>query len=300
MSDVNLQNIANEVNHMMEQEGYDPNNPINPPSLEPERPGVIIGQRPIHPTTTPVNSHNSPNGPVPVPVDLTDENPTVTAAALTGSTVICDGITTDMVRLALPNMGDAEFNEKLPMFTNLLPQPTFMAYRKDLIMKGFTSDEALTATLNYLMREGGEKPAEIPLEVRIDKTQEDKIEFTEEEKDKMYKAKAIRLVVVEDKDIGTLPIEKVDIKHKAEIMHTLRGGLSKYSVPMPTTGDYFTFSGAQIVQLATVVQNGDENPGDVLSRKAQLLYDRFIGGTVLQKGDRKNTQIGRASCRERV
>lgn len=288
MSDVNLQNIANEVNTMMEREGYNPNASIAP-TAEVERPGVIIGQRPTHPPTDATVTSAVSTAPKAVPISLDDENPIATVAAMTGSTVICDGITTEMVRLALPNMTDEEFNEKLPMFRNLLPQPTFVSYRKDLIMKGFTADEALTATLNYLMREGGEKPTEPPVEVRIDKSQEDSVEFTDDEKDKLYRAKAIRLVVVEDKDLGTLPIEKVDITHRAEIMHTLRGGLSKYSVPMPTTGDYFTFRGAQIVQLASVVQNGDENPSDVLSRKAQLLYDRFVGGTVLQKGDRKNT-----------
>ena len=90
--------------------------------------------------------------------------------------------------------------------------------RKLVIESGLTEEEATTAVKRRAIKKADELNAKYSTAaaepgvavVKIDKTQADKVEFTDEEKTKMSKAKAIRLVEVEDSSLLTIPIKSND------------------------------------------------------------------------------------------
>ena len=164
---------------------------------------------------------------------------------------------------------------------------------KDLIIKmGFTPDEAKLAATNQIRKKISEKyesrKSELvtAAEVKIDKTSNpNDLGLTKEEHMKLEKVKKVRLVVVEDMDLANIKIERPDEEHKADYIKSIEGSLSKYSVPMPMLGDFITFRGAQIVQMVNIVNYEDSRIDEIISTKASLIYDKLIGGSILQKYD---------------
>ena len=198
------------------------------------------------------------------------------------------GLSFEELRQAAPSLPEEEFNKCLSTI-----KLSAQEYSKQCMIKnGLTPSEANEAAQAFIRRELARIDNEYVAEhvnnvdVVIDKSQEGKVTFSDEERAKMMRAKTIKLVVIENRELESVRVKKVDVKHKAECLATLQGGLSKYSVPMPATGDYFTFRGAQIMQLASVITTEDEKMSESLMRRAQLLYDKFVGGTLTKKNDR--------------
>lgn len=292
-----LSGIAETIKQSMNDPNFvAPRTEPEPPEEGYQGPGaVVIGNPPPPKASSPVASVK-PKGPAPVPVGM--DNIDLSAGNLVGpnspnqinSQFIIEGVTEPALRQIMPDVPEEEF-----LAYAKIARTKFEEYRRQMIIQGLNPQEALEATKANLMRDAkamneaartAEKPGDT-VDVVINKEQEGSVikQFTPEEKEKMAKAKMIRLVVVEDESLKNITIEKVDIKHRADYIHAINGNLSKYSVPMPATGDYFTFRGGQLVQLAALVANDDENPYESTARKAQFLYDKFVGGTVIQKGE---------------
>lgn len=202
-------------------------------------------------------------------------------------------ITDDDLKAVLPDVDPETFQattEKIRM--------EIEKYRKGLIINhGMTFEEADKAAKARALKLASdentaylEKHPKVGI-IEIDKTNQDKIEFTEEEREKISKVKAIQLVIVEDTELKTIPVEKVDKKHKSSYIQTIDGNLSKYTIPLPLTSDFMTFKGAQIIQLVSTVKYNDEHIAEMINKKASLLYDRFAGGTHIKKYDDNGTVI---------
>lgn len=202
-------------------------------------------------------------------------------------------ITDEDLRTVMPDLTDEAFKTVTKDLKVKLDK-----YRKSLIINnGFTVEEANEAVQNKMKKDGKEINDEYLKNnpklgiVEIDKKNQDKVEFTAEEKEKLTKSKAIRLVVVEDEELKSIKIDKVDKKHKAAFVKSVEGSLSKYSVPLPILGDFVTFKGSQIIQLMSIVKYEDDKFEDLIAKKASLVYDRLLNGTVFNKYDEFNKVI---------
>jgi len=169
-------------------------------------------------------------------------------------------------------------------------------YKKDLMIKqGFTSAEADQAASNRFNRNADAANTKFITDnpklgvVEINKKDEDNMEFSQEEREKLHKVNSIKLVVVENRDLETLTIKK-DFKEEyiAKYIREIDGALCNYSLPLPMLGDFVTFNGAQTLQLVSIVSHEDDEIVEVLERKATLIYDRISYGTILQKYDGKD------------
>lgn len=121
--------------------------------------------------------------------------------------------------------------------------------------------------------------------VSINKENVDKLEFSEEEKDKLTKSKAIRLNIIEDEDLKMIKVKKVDKKHKLSMLRGIDMSLSQYSVPLPIMGDFCSFKGEKIVALAQAVMNEDATMVEVITKKARLIYNNLISGANISVRD---------------
>lgn len=174
-------------------------------------------------------------------------------------------------------------------------------YRKDAILKwGLTQEEADAAAAQRMVRRGKEindtyveqHPTGV---VTVDKVNAEKLvdlNFSEEEKKKIQKAKAIRLIAIEDKKLNQLKVKKIPPRvNKVNYIRTLDAAISTYRVPLPIMGDYAQFTGAQTVQMITAFSAKDDTILDMTVRQAQLCYDRFYGSTTMRKYDENNRII---------
>jgi len=171
-------------------------------------------------------------------------------------------------------------------------------YKKDLIISaGLTPEEADAAALKRMETKGKQINEKYLTEnpklgiIEIDKKDEDKVEFSEDEKAKIAKAKAIRLIVVENQELESLKIEKVSKEEKIRYLREIEGSLSHYSVPLPGIGDYVTFTGAPSANLVSLTQHEDDKLDEDLERKASLIYDRLSNGTILTKYNKNGNVI---------
>lgn len=195
-------------------------------------------------------------------------------------------LTDDDLRTVMPDLSDSEFLKSAKDIKR-----NFSTYRKNLILQGFTPEEADLAARNKMKKDSTEINDNYLTEhpkvgiVEVDKKDAEKLEFTPEEKDKLTRSKAIKLVVVENEDLKHIKIKQSDPKQKVNFLKTVEGSVSKYSVPLPILGDYVTFKGAQIVQLISTAKYDDDRIEDMIGKKASLIYDRLIGGTIFNKYD---------------
>lgn len=199
------------------------------------------------------------------------------------------GVMDDDLRALAPDLTDEEFTQKLALY-----RKQTATYRKSLIInEGLNKEEADEAASNHLRKlisgENTKKLEENPKVgvIEINKKDVGELGLTEEEHAKLNRVKSINLVMVEDEELKNIKIKKVDKKHKAKYMKALDGNLSRYSVPLPATGDYVTFKGTQIMQILSTVKYEDDTLDEVLTKKASLLYDRICDGNVIEKYDNR-------------
>lgn len=315
MDTTNLQDLARraaeangeiEVMNLQEERPVQPVKPVNTApiqSLEDDVPTVFIGSQ--NPTSA-------------APTLTTDNTPSTTAvpqnpnATLNNTTAVPKAVMPDMSGIDMSStpeqagMSDKDIadlaphlpaEERAKMVDNMLSEKS--KYKKQLILDGFTPEEAETAADNKFKKdltaadtEYAEKNPEIGI-VRIDKTETAKedLQLTQEEHDKLVTTKAIKLVLVEDVDLKNIDIENVSTERKVDYIRNIEGSLSKYSVPIPIFGDYMSFRGAQLIQLANLEAREDDRLEDDLNRRASLIYSKLIGGTLIKKSDNSGKTV---------
>ena len=193
------------------------------------------------------------------------------------------------LRSLAPELSDEEYMEVLSK-----SREQTAVYRKSLLInEGLSKEEADEAAENHLKKLiAGENTAKLEKNpkvgvIEINKKDADNLELTEEEHEKLSRVKSIKLVMVEEEELKSIKIKKFDKKHKGNYVKNLDGNLARYSVPLPSTGDYATFKGTQLVQILSTVKYEDDSLDEVISKKAGLLYDRLCDATILNKYDEK-------------
>lgn len=168
--------------------------------------------------------------------------------------------------------------------------PQIQDYRRKLVMdEGMTPEEARQAAESRIRRQakeandnyGNEHPDAVVL--TIDKSQEKNLDIDPDTRAKMLAARSIKLVMVESRELETLKIRRLpDDKPHVKMNHIrdLAGSLSNYSVPLPSLGDYATFSGAQSYEMASCTRMEDDSYMDWIEKKATLCYKHFMRSTL--------------------
>ena len=194
-------------------------------------------------------------------------------------------ISDEELRAAMPDLDDLTYNKSA-----LELKKSMEGYRKGLLINGgLTIEEVNIAVKNRLMNKGKEINVAYLEEnpkvgiIEIDKTRVNDIQLTADERAKLQRVKSIRLVAVEDVELATIKVDRIERKDKTSFLKTIEGNLSKYSIPLPLIGDFVAFRGAQIVQLISTVKYEDETFDELIKKKASLIYDRMIGGTITNK-----------------
>lgn len=242
--------------------------PMTPPAPKPEQPAM--------PSDMNVPQTEAPKKPVPVPVDDVD-------LGITGN------VSPEIMSQLAPKMSEKE--REMLVAKN---SPEFMNYTKTLIMSGLTPEEANKAAEAHFAKspisddeadDTSDNDGDVAI-VEIDKKNADNIEFTDDEKAKLHKVKAIKLVVVQDEELKSIEIDDgVDAEHKADYIRAMETNLSRYSVPLPMNADFMSFSGAQIIQLVDIVMHEDDRAEDIISHKANLVYNKMMNSPQFTKFD---------------
>ena len=201
----------------------------------------------------------------------------------------------DMLAEIMPELSSAERVERARATLETKP-----AIIKDLMISmGFSLSEAETAATNQIRKKLAEEYAEYKVAaeekvgvVTIDKSADpNELGLTKEEHEKLEKVTKLRLVVVEDIDLASIKIERPSEEHKADYIKSIEGSLSKYAVPMPMLGDFVSFKGAPMVQMVNAVNYDDSRIDEIISTKASLIYEKLIGGVVMQKYDASGKSV---------
>lgn len=176
-------------------------------------------------------------------------------------------------------------------------------YRKSLIVNaGMTVEEADKAAYNHALRLAGQAVEEyrtesIGVSVVIDKTKSEEVVntyFTEDERSKLLTAKVINLKEVTSEDLKMIKIKKIgEGDTKINVLQRYNGSISSFSIPLPYSGEYATFEGAQTVQLSTLFIDKDSTMTmyEWLSRKAMVAYEHFISSTTVSKLDSTTKEV---------
>lgn len=171
-------------------------------------------------------------------------------------------------------------------------------YQKELIIKsGFTPEEASKASWNRMKNLSVERTTKYLEDnpnlgvLTINKSQENELNLSDEEKAKLSRSSALHLIVVEDEEISSLIGNAIPSKEKASFLDEVLGALSKYGLPMPVYGDFLTFRGAKTVQLASIISSEDMSVTESINMQASLVYDRLLGGTLMKKKDENDSVI---------
>lgn len=191
-----------------------------------------------------------------------------------------------LVGMAKDNMPNVPDDMKNSFASKLLPE--IQEYKKKLIIEmGLTPAEAQTAAQNRMKKEAigknqayqQEHPEAVVLQ--IDKTQEKDVEkiLDEDTKAKMVTSRAIKLMIVESKELETIAVKPVENTVMVDHLRDISQSLSHYSVPLISTGDYATFIGAQSGILANTTASENEDTLVTLQKKAELLYRQFRSAT---------------------
>lgn len=215
----------------------------------------------------------------------TDTSSEVTDDDLTESSEF--EITDDDLKAEMPDLDEIAFSDASSKI-----RADIDTYRKNLIIRsGLTVEEANEAAYNRMKKLGNdennaylEKNPKVGI-VEISKTDVEKLQFTPEEREKLVKVKTIKLKVIEDTTLATLPIERVEKNNKAAMLQSLDTNLSQYSVPLPLANDYCRFKGSQLIQLIQAIRYDDATLDEVISNKASLVYNQLANGANLKKYD---------------
>ena len=267
----------------------------NPAEDLEESPAFIIGSAPKknpEPTETPQQHHPFENDPViqsapkPVIPDMSADDMASTAEQA--------GYSDEEIEKLAPHLPEDKRNE---ISNDILSEKS--KYIRQLILDGFSPEEAEQAAANRFKKkltdadtEYAEKNPELGV-IRMDKTDTavEDLKLTPEEHEKLVPTKAIKLVLVEDADLKNIEIENVSSEHKVDYIRNLEGSLSKYSVPIPIYGDFMSFRGAQLIQIANLESRDDDRLEDDLNRKASLIYSKLMNGTLIKKFDENGKTI---------
>lgn len=202
-------------------------------------------------------------------------------------------ITDDEIKEAMPDIPE---DDAIYIYENIRLRT--VNYRNQLIFQKRTSrDEATEKAISYMKEIAEEENVRYLkkhpnlLVLSVNKEDEKNLEFTEEEKDKIVKAKVIKLEVVETKDLPVKKIRKVDKRNKLSIVQNMDRYMSQYSVPLPTMNDFVTFKGAQLVEINNLRVDKDTTILEITEKKANLIYKQLIGGSVLRKYDENGKTI---------
>ena len=199
----------------------------------------------------------------------------------------------DMLKQAYPDKSEDEINRNA---SSLLK--SFNNIKKELIINvGLTPEEAITATINRIKKDTSssnvtEDEKQSVAEVIIDKSADvNDLGLTKEEHMKLQKVKKVNLIVIDDIELASIDVERPAENHKIDYIKSIEGTLSKYGVPLPTLGDFVLFKGAQILQMANLVNYEDSSSVEILSTRASFIYDKLLGGSVLKKYDENGKVI---------
>lgn len=165
-------------------------------------------------------------------------------------------------------------------------------YRKDQILyRGVDPDVASEKAVKFMKEIAEEENIRYLKDhpnlciVSVNKEDEKDLKFTPEEKEKMAKAKVIKLEVVETAELPVKKVRKVDKKNKISVIQGMDRYMSQYGVPLPTLNDFVTFKGAQLVEINNLRVDRDTSLLEITQKKANLIYRQLIGGANLQKFD---------------
>lgn len=208
-----------------------------------------------------------------------------------------EGISQQHLDLLAEVMPDLDVHQRIEIGRAILNTESGIV--RDLVISmGLTPEEASTAALNRIRKQLVEayennKTAESTVGVvTINKSDDpNNLGLTKEEHQKLEKVKKVRLVVVEDLDLANITIERPAEEHKADYIKSIEGSLSKYAVPMPMLGDFIGFKGAQMVEMVNIVNYEDARIDEIISTKASLIYEKLMGGVVMQKYDSSGKSI---------
>lgn len=197
-------------------------------------------------------------------------------------------ITMNDVKATMPSITGDELDKKsLEMMGNL------KKYRTNLIVnEGMTPEEADEATRNRMKHLGTKINNEWIDQhphtgvITVNKEDADKLGLTQEEHDKLVTTKSIKLVCIENKELETLKVIDTPTvtKDKLQYIRKSNNAGARYSIPLPIFGDYVTFHGATARALMQEgIDKQNESTLQALERKAQFVYDHFIGSRLISK-----------------
>ena len=197
---------------------------------------------------------------------------------------------------AVKAVADLPEDAREKFFTKLRPESA--SYQKELVtVYGYTPDEALKATRANM----GKRAEEFALQykdehpdagiIKIDKTQEEQLQFTDEEKAKLFHTKALKLVVVEDAALKAIDVLPDDRQITMDNMYQVQSSLTTYSIPLIDYGDYATFNGCSSFVMSTLVEYENDTELERIEKRAHVLYDYFGGSRLLPAYKSDGTRI---------
>lgn len=164
------------------------------------------------------------------------------------------------------------------------------AYKKNLIInKGFTDEEATAAAEKRAAKRSIEEVNEYKTNnpevaiIKVNKTDADKVEIAPEDREKVHKATAIRLVEVEDVDLKHIKIRKYDTKVPISVAKLNTCNLTRHMVPCINTVDMCTFDGTSTFNLVNLYFSENDTRKTRLSKQMDLAYDKFVSSTTKEK-----------------
>ena len=163
-------------------------------------------------------------------------------------------------------------------------------YKKNLIInKGFTDEEASAAAEKRAEKRSVEEVddykqnnPEVAI-IKVDKKDSGKLEIAPEDKPKVHKSTAIRLIEVEDAELKHIKIKKNLSKVPINIAKLNTCTLTRYSIPCINTVDKCTFAGTSTYNLVNLYFAGDEEFKSKLAKQMDLIYDKFVSSTTKEK-----------------
>lgn len=205
-------------------------------------------------------------------------------------------ITMNDVKATMPSITGEELDKKsIEMMGNL------KKYRTNLIVnEGMTPEEADEATRNRMKHLGTKINNEWIDQhphtgvITVNKEDADKLELTQEEHDKLVTTKSIKLVCIENKELESLKVIDAPsvTKDKLQYIRRSNNAGARYSIPLPSFGDYVTFHGATARALMQEgIDKQNESALQALERKAQFVYDHLIGSSLMSKYNENGVTI---------
>ena len=163
-------------------------------------------------------------------------------------------------------------------------------YKKNLIInKGFTDEEASAAAEKRAEKLSVEATNDYKTEnpeiaiIKVNKTEADKLEIDPEDKPKVHKASAIRLIEVEDADLKHIKIKKHPSNVPVRISKLNTCALTRHTIPCVNTVDMCTFAGTSTMHMVNLYFSDDDSYKTRLAKQMDLAYEKFVSSTTKEK-----------------